>query len=557
MKIALAQMNPIVGDVMGNLEKMKNTLKSIEIGSADLIVFPELFLSGYPPNDLLNLPSFIDRLERTLDEVSRISVERTDIGILLGTVIRNDKTNGNKLYNAAVLYENGNMLFVQRKQLLPTYDVFDEKRYFQEGQISQLYKFRGVKLGISICEDAWNDPDFEAEQMYEANPIAELAQGGAELMINISASPYHLRKEYARFKRYANNTRKWKTPMVIVGQVGANDELIFDGGSMAIDAQGKIIAQLTPFKEEVRIVNTDAEGTENEYKSLPDMESLRQALALGIRDYLRKCGFNKAVIGLSGGIDSALTTCLAVDAIGSDNVHVITMPSRYSSVGSVNDSLELSRNLGLSCDTVPINAVLDEYISTLDKPFSGLVPVTKHDVTEENLQARIRGNILMAYSNRTGSIVLATGNKSELAVGYCTLYGDMSGGLAVISDLPKQLVYELARWYNRDHEIIPQAIIDKPPSAELAPNQKDQDTLPPYDVLDGILEMYIENYKSKDEIIRAGYNAETVDWVIKAVNRNEYKRKQAAPGLKVTTNAFGKGWQMPNAAKNTETEQSP
>ncbi|NQU06863.1 MAG: NAD+ synthase [Calditrichaeota bacterium] len=551
MKIALAQMNPIVGDVEGNLEKMRNTLKSIEVGSADLLVFPELFLCGYPPNDLLNLPGFIDRLERALDEVSKISIERSDIGILFGTVIRKDKATGsNKLYNAALLYENGNKLFVQCKQLLPTYDVFDENRYFQESITSRIYKFRGVKLGISICEDAWNDPDFETEQMYETNPIAELARDGAELMINISASPYHLRKEHTRFNRYVNHARKLKTPMVIVGQVGANDELIFDGGSMVIDAHGKVIVQLTSFKEKVQIVDTDIEGTEGNFQSLPDMESLRQALALGIRDYLAKCGFNKAVIGLSGGIDSALTTCLAVDAIGSENVHVITMPSKYSSTGSINDSLDLSRNLGISCDTVPIDAILSEYISALGKSFSELKQASNHDVTKENLQARIRGNLLMAYSNRTGAIVLATGNKSELSVGYCTLYGDMCGGLAVISDLPKKLVYELAAWYNRDHEVIPQAILDKPPSAELAPNQKDQDTLPPYDILDGILEMYLENYCSKDEIIKAGYDAETVDWVIKAIDRSEFKRKQAAPGLRVTTKAFGKGWRMPIAAKN-------
>jgi NAD+ synthase (glutamine-hydrolysing) len=548
MKIALAQVNPIVGDVTGNIEKIKIILKSIEVGSADLIVFPELFLTGYPPCDLLNIPCFIERIEKAHLEVRRLSIERPDMGILFGSVVR---SNHKGLLNAAILYENGVELLVQGKQLLPTYDVFDEKRYFQSSIVGQICISRGLKIGVSICEDAWNDPDFEREQLYDTNPIEELANNGAELMINISASPYHLRKEHTRYHRFANHAKKWNTPVIVVGQVGANDELIFDGGSMAIDANGEIIEQLTAFQEEVRIIETTNKGSKDNYKSIEEMETLRQALVLGIRDYLSKCGFSKAVIGLSGGIDSALTTCLAVDAIGKENVHAITMPSMYSSIGSINDSKKLSENLGINCDIIPIDTILRKYKAALEDSFNNLDSQSPDDVTEQNLQARIRGNILMAYSNRTGSIVLATGNKSELAVGYCTLYGDMSGGLAVISDLSKQLVYKLAQWYNHEREIIPEAILNKAPSAELAPNQKDQDTLPPYDVLDGILEMYIESYKSKTEIIQAGFDADTVDWVIKAVNHNEYKRKQAAPGLRVTTKAFGKGWRMPIASKRS------
>ena len=547
MKVAIAQLNPIIGDIEYNLRKLVKTLDSIAPGAADLAVFPELYLCGYPPRDLLSLPWFIDRLDRGMDQLLEISRKRPDLGILVGTVRRSGMISGKGLFNSAVLIENGEILFEQHKQLLPTYDVFDESRYFDSGANSQLHTYKGEKLGISICEDAWNDPEFEDILYYNHNPVEVLARAGATLMINISASPYHLHKDKTRHARYSHHARRWRTPMIFVGQVGGNDDLIFDGRSMVFDAEGHSIALLRSFAEDVCIIESRANGSNAPYETLPEMEAIHQALMLGIRDYLSKCGFNDAVIGLSGGIDSALTASLAVDAIGRDHVHAITMPSQYSSIGSVDDSMKIAKNLGIKCDILPISDILAAYEETLKKSFAG----HERDVTEENLQARIRGNLLMAYSNKFGGIVLTTGNKSELAVGYCTLYGDLSGGLAVISDLPKTMVYELARWYNRNGEIIPQMIIDKPPSAELKPDQKDQDTLPPYEVLDPILDYYLEHRLSEEEIAASGFDRATVDWVVKAVDRNEYKRRQAPPGLRITTKAFGTGWRMPIAARKT------
>ncbi|MDP8240177.1 MAG: NAD+ synthase [Candidatus Hatepunaea meridiana] len=561
MQITLAQMNPVVGDIDGNINKLKNVIDGIKPGATDLVVFPEMYLCGYPPRDLLNLPWFIDRLEESLDRIKEISFDRPDLGILFGTVRHSGKVTGKGLFNSALLIENGKLLFEQHKQLLPTYDVFDEQRYFDVSHSSQVYNYRGVKLGISICEDAWNDPDFEeklrqvltpdATPIYDRNPIAMLAHNNAELLINISASPYHLHKDQIRNERYAHHSRRWGVPLIFVGQVGANDDLIFDGRSMAFDKQGRIFAIAKAFEEDVITIDSAQTGSDDEYTGLPDMEALRRALVLGIQDYFRKCGFKTAIIGLSGGIDSALTTCLAVDAIGSENVRVITMPSQFSSTGSVDDSLQLARNLGIQCDIIPISDIFDQYVTSLKMPFEGL----SSDVTEENIQARIRGNLLMAYANKYGGIVLATGNKSELAMGYCTLYGDMSGGLAVISDLPKMIVYELSRWYNdpnfQSSEIIPQAILDKAPSAELRSDQKDEDSLPPYPILDEILEMYLEKRLSPQQIVSSGFDSETVNQVIRTVDLNEYKRLQAAPGLRVTTKAFGTGWRMPIASKRS------
>ncbi len=547
MKIALAQLNPTVGDIKSNLAELKQTVDGIKPGSADLVVFHELYLCGYPPRDLLSLPWFVDRLESALDEVKNISNKRPDLGIILGTVRRSGIVGGKGLYNSAVFIQDGKLLFEQHKQLLPTYDVFDESRYFDAGSAYRVFDYKSEKLGISICEDAWNDPDFEEKLSYSHNPIEILASNNASLMINISASPYHLHKDKIRYGRYSHHARKWGVPMFFVSQVGGNDDLIFDGRSLVFDADGRHITLLKPFEEDVRIVDSNQVGSNKEYPSLPDMEALRKALTLGIKDYLAKCGFRNAILGLSGGIDSALTACLAVDAIGRDNVRAITMPSDYSSRGSVDDSLKLAENLGIRCDVIPISNILAQYEVSLKKPFTGL----ESDVTEENLQARIRGNLLMAYSNKFGGIVLTTGNKSELAVGYCTLYGDMSGGLAVISDLPKMMVYELARWYNREEEIIPQTILSKPPSAELKPGQTDQDTLPPYEILDEILDMYIEQRLSDDDIVEKGFDRETVNWVVKAIDHNEYKRRQAPVGLRVTTKAFGTGWRMPIAMRKT------
>jgi NAD+ synthase (glutamine-hydrolysing) len=484
-------------------------------------------------------------MDNAIVEVCKLSRQYPEMGIVVGTVRRGERQTGKGLHNSALFVVNGEIAFNQHKQLLPTYDVFDERRYFDPGISSGVMAFQKEIIGISICEDAWNDPDFESYRQYESNPIEQLAKQGATLLINISASPFHLERETHRYARYRNHARKWHVPFVFVNLVGANDELIFDGNSMAIDANGKLIAILEPYRERVQVIDTSQTGRSDELPPRPAMEALHGALVLGIRDYMRKCGFRNAAIGLSGGIDSALTACLAVDAIGKENVRGITMPSEFSSTGATEDSLLLARNLGIRCDVHPIHEIYQAYLQVLREPFKGL----PFGVTEENIQARIRGNLLMAYANKFGGIVLTTGNKSELAVGYCTLYGDMSGGLAVISDLPKTIVYGLARWYNREREVIPEAILTKAPSAELRPNQKDQDSLPPYEILDPILDLYLEEQQSESQIVAAGFERQVVRWVIDAVNRNEYKRKQAAPGLRVTSKAFGIGRRMPIAAK--------
>ncbi len=542
MKIAIAQLNPTVGDTKGNLARLKQALDTLEPGAADLLIAPELVLAGYPPKDLLNHEWFIDRLQQAHDTICDWTRQRDDLAILIGSVRRDRK----RLFNSALLFDHGELSGYADKRLLPTYDVFDEHRYFDEGEGCDILDCRGVKLGVSVCEDAWNDPDYEKTHRFDLNPIAELAGCGAEVLINLSASPFHRGKALDRFNRFAHHAKKWERPFVFAGQVGANDDLIFDGQSMVFDDEGRLIHELKRFEEDVAVVDVFAEGVQ----AMPhlegnDIKDVHRALVLGVRDYLRKTGFSKAVLGLSGGIDSAVTACIAVDALGPENVRGVTMPSHYSSSGSVDDSLALADNLGIRCDTIAIKDIFNAFMKDLHEPFKGLEP----DVTEENLQARIRGTLLMAYSNKFGSMLLSTGNKSELAVGYCTLYGDMNGGLAVISDLPKTMVYELAHWYNRDRALIPYATITKPPSAELAPDQVDQDTLPDYDILDAILNLYLEEQASTETIVAEGFDPETVRWVIRIVNRNEFKRKQAAQGLRVTTKAFGPGRRMPLAAK--------
>ncbi|MDP8207394.1 MAG: NAD+ synthase [Candidatus Electryonea clarkiae] len=545
MKIVLAQLNPTVGDVRNNLAKLITTIENVPVNSADLLVTPELYLCGYPPKDLLSFPWFIDQLSDAVEELKQFSKTRPDIGILVGTVRNNGRTSGKGLCNSAVLVSEGEIRFARDKQLLPTYDVFDEDRYFDEGDSCEIFEFHNTKLGISICEDAWNDPEFENSLKYDFNPIELLARRGAEVFINLSASPYHLGKESNRYHRFVFHAQKWSKPFIFVGQVGANDDLIFDGLSMAFDAEGRLIKSLPLFKEKSIIINTDLPSENGSLPTISKIDSLRMALVLGIKDYMKKTGFNAAVLGLSGGIDSALVACLAVDALGKENVRCITMPSIYSSSGSVEDSLILAKNLGIRCDRIPIKGIFDCYNDALKESFDGF----DDDVTEENLQARIRGTLLMAYSNKFGSILLTTGNKSEMAVGYCTLYGDMNGGLAVISDLPKLMVYELARWYNRNKELIPESILLKASSAELRPDQEDQDTLPPYEQLDDILELYLEEFKSGTEMVNAGHDPQLVQWVTRAVDINEYKRNQAPLGLRVTSKAFGSGRRMPIAGK--------
>jgi NAD+ synthase (glutamine-hydrolysing) len=544
MKIAIAQLNPTVGDFKGNLGKIEETLERVGSDRPDLVVFPELFLTGYPPQDLLEKQWFIDSAEEALESLRATSRKSPEMGILVGTVSRSASVPGKGLLNSAVLLKAGETVLVQHKILLPTYDVFDEARYFDRGDSVEVVEFAGERLGVSICEDAWTDPAVWARPVYDADPVAEAAAAGATLLINLSASPFTVGKDTVRHHLFTSHARKHGVPFVLVNQVGGNDELVFDGHSMLVSSDGVLAEYLPGFEEDVRVVDTESKDA-IEFEAEADTAAVHNALVLGLRDYVRKCRFKSVAIGLSGGIDSAVVCALAAEALGPSNVVGVTMPSAYSSAGSVNDSVALAGNLGVRMETVPIADVHDAYMETLSRLFS----CTEVDVTVENVQARIRGNILMALSNREGHLVLSTGNKSELAVGYCTLYGDMSGGLAVISDVPKTMVYELARHINRDRELIPVSTIEKAPSAELRPDQLDQDTLPPYDVLDRILAMYVDEGASAADIVKAGLDDETVRWVIRAVNGNEYKRRQAAPGLKVTSKAFGTGRRMPIAAR--------
>ncbi len=545
MRIALAQLNPVVGDISGNLARVEQTLEQVRKESPDLVVLPELFLVGYPPRDLLEHKWFIDRAEKALNEVKAISCKYPETGILLGTVLRTGNKIGKGLYNAAMLIQNGQEVLRQPKTLLPTYDVFDEMRYFDPAPELKILEFKGEKIGVGVCEDAWNGPEMAGHGLYDTDPIAVMVRAGASLIINVSASPFSAGKEKLRYRLIRGHARRHRLPFVFVNQVGANDELVFDGRSMVLSPSGDPVLVMDSFCEQVSVVDTKASGKPDGYYPQAQLETVYQALVLGVRDYVRKCGFKKVVLGLSGGIDSAVACCIAVAALGKGNVLGVTMPSEYSSKGSVDDSWQLAQNLGIRFERLPISSIYQAYLGTLKKQFTG----REMDVTEENIQARVRGNILMAISNKFGYLVLSAGNKSELAVGYCTLYGDMSGGLSVLADVPKTMVYNLARYINRERELIPQAIIEKPPSAELKPDQKDQDTLPPYDILDKILACYVEEGQSSDKIVRAGFDRETVNWVIRAVNRNEYKRRQAAPGLKVTSKAFGMGRRLPIAAR--------
>lgn len=546
MKIIIAQLDPIVGDVKGNVEKIQQTLHLYQKESPDLLIFSELFLSGYPPRDLLEKPWFIENVQQGLAALLKISADFRNTGILLGAPTPTKKKAGRGLYNSALLLYQGKLLHQQPKSLLPTYDVFDEARYFDPAPQTDVVSFKKEMLGISICEDAWNDPELWPKRFYPFDPIELLVKKGATLLINISASPFHVGKEEIRYRIFKNHAKKFHLPFIFVNQVGGNDELIFDGRSMYINKEGEPLFLALSFQEHLTSIDTSVVSTPVQYHKQDSIESVYEALLLGIRDYMKKCGFSKVVLGLSGGIDSAVVCCLAAEAIGPRNVVAVTMPSPYSSPGSVTDSQILASNLGVSLRTIPITPIYDSYVQSLCEPLGIKKQV---DVTLENIQARIRGNILMALSNKLGSLVVSTGNKSELAVGYCTLYGDMSGGLAVISDVPKTMVYELARYINRTHEIIPQVILEKAPSAELRPNQKDIDTLPPYDILDQILHLYVDEGCSIKQICSHHFNPYIVRQVVQAVNKNEYKRRQAAPGFKVTPKAFGVGRRMPIAAK--------
>jgi len=541
MKIALAQINQTVGDFKKNTEKICLSINRAKCKGADLVAFPELAVTGYPPKDFLDIPAFVDENLKALEEIAHST---SGIAAIVGFVDKNKRPSGKLVHNAAAFIQDQKIVSVHHKSLLPTYDVFDECRYFEPAHTISPVRFKNYTLGISICEDIWNDEEFWTRPLYEIDPIENLISNGANVIINISSSPFTVGKhEEIRLRMLTHDAVKYKVPFIYVNQVGGNDDLVFDGNSTVINAQGKLIAQAAIFEEDLMVVDIENPSVHVQPKRYSPIETIHMALIAGLRDYVTKCGFKKVVIGLSGGIDSAVTAALAVESLGSDNVIGVLMPSQFSSQGSIDDAAKLALNLGIAYKIIPIKDVFEIYQNTLKTEFKGLL----FDITEENLQARIRGNILMALSNKYGYLVLTTGNKSELAVGYCTLYGDMSGGFALISDVPKTMVYELANFINRKKEVIPKNSIDKPPSAELRPNQLDQDSLPPYDIMDGILKAYVEDARGVGEIVRMGFDEKTVREIIRKVNRNEYKRRQAAPGIKVTSKAFGSGRRMPIA----------
>lgn len=542
MRIALAQLNPTVGDIKNNCEKILKYIDAAKRQNADLIVFPEMSVIGYPPKDLLYNPDFLDTNYKYLNEI--ILPNSDGIGIILGTVTRDDKRDY-ILHNSALLIYDSKILGKVDKTLLPNYDVFDERRYFEPSTSRKCFDFKGLRLAVNICEDIWNDKDFWDRPRYDIDVVEEQYKLNPDIFINISASPYNLGKHKLRVRMVEEISKKYHIPLIYVNQIGGNDELIFDGSSFVIDENGNRIVQLKSFDEDIKVIDTDNLKSLNPLPEIDeDISWVHDALVLGVKDYFKKTGFKKAVVGLSGGIDSAVTCAIAVEALGRENVLGVSMPSRYSSEGSKDDAWELAKNLKIEFRVIPVESVFKSYLAMFNEGGNAI-----GDLAEENIQARIRGNYLMFISNREGHMVLTTGNKSEIAVGYCTLYGDMSGGLAVISDVPKTMVYELANYINRNGEIIPHSTIKKAPSAELRPNQKDTDSLPPYEILDDILRAYIEEDKSLKEIVAKGYDENLVKDIIHKVNNAEYKRKQAAPGLKVTTKAFGVGRRMPIAQK--------
>lgn len=541
MKVALAQINTTVGDLAGNEAKILAAYRRGVESGVELVMFPELTTTGYPPRDLLLKRSFIAGNLAMLD---RLAAATGQTAILVGFVGENKKRPGREVTNCVALLQNGKIVATRIKSLLPTYDVFDEDRYFQPATQNEPVIFNGEKIGLTICEDIWNDEDFWPDRRYQPNPPVELVAAGSRILFNISASPWSLGKDATRYGMLRSMAMKAKCPVVFCNQVGGNDELVFDGGSLAFNAAGELIARAKMFAEDFFVVDTDSKATVAR-TDWPEEEYVYHALVLGLRDYLHKCGFKSAVLGLSGGIDSALVACLAVEALGKENVRGVSLPSEFSSQGSLDDARVLANNLGIHYEVIPIQPTFETTKKQLQTTFAG----RPEDITEENIQARLRGVMLMALSNKFGSLLLTTGNKSELAVGYCTLYGDMCGGLAVISDVPKTMVYRLAKWINREHEIIPTDSITKPPSAELRPNQTDQDSLPPYDVLDAILDAYVVQGKTLSEVIATGHEEATVKRVIRLIDFNEYKRRQAAPGLKVTSKAFGVGRRIPIAQK--------
>jgi NAD+ synthase (glutamine-hydrolysing) len=544
VKIALGQINPTVGDFSGNAAKIIQFAVQARGAGAGLILFPELSVCGYPPRDLVERPSFVERCRAT---VEKIAAEIQGIAVICGTVTPAHADSGKKVMNSAAMLRDGRVEFIQSKMLLPTYDVFDEMRNFAPAKSQQIFDFCGKQMALTICEDAWNDKRFWNRRMYGVDPVEELVRMGGNFVLNISASPFWLGKRELRLDMLTAIARNQKVPVAMVNQVGGNDSLVFDGSSLVIAPDGTVIAQGKSFEEELIYFDSQQLSGDMHAQIEGEEASAYEALVLGTRDYVRKCGFKRAIIGLSGGIDSALTASIAADALGPENVVGVGMPGPYSSRGSIDDARELAENLKLRFELLSIDEIYEATRRTLAPVFAG----RPEDVTEENIQSRARGLLLMALSNKFGALVLSTGNKSELAVGYCTLYGDMVGGLAVISDVPKTLVYRLCAYVNSRRRVIPLATIEKPPSAELRADQKDSDSLPPYDVLDTILEDFVEELLSAEQIARAhGFDLELVRRVIRMIERSEYKRQQAAPGIKISAKAFGYGRRFPIAAKS-------
>ena len=545
MKIALAQINPTIGDFDGNARKILNFAARAEQGRADLVIFPELAVCGYPPADLLEKPAFVARAGQVVEEIAA-NTAGSKAAIICGYVTPAHHGTGKHVMNSAALLRNGRIEFVQSKRLLPFYDVFDEQRYFAPATHQRLFSLAGKHIALTICEDAWNDKSFWENRLYNIDPVEELMLSGGSVVLNISASPFWHGKRRIRQDMLAAIARHHSTPVLMVNQVGGNDSLVFDGSSIALSRSGEVIAQAASFEEDLVFVDTKSLTGDIHPGPASEIEATYRALVLGTRDYVAKCGFSKVLIALSGGIDSALVTAIAVDAMGADNVLTLGMPSPYSSQGSIDDSRRLAANLGVRFEVLPINALFEQYNQALAPLFKGF----QTDLTEENIQSRIRGTLIMAASNKFNALVLTTGNKSEMSTGYCTLYGDMVGALAVIGDVLKTQVYALCKYVNREREIIPRAILEKPPSAELRPGQKDTDSLPPYDILDPVLEAYVERYETPEAIARThNIDIALVRRIVRLVERSEYKRQQAAPVLKVTAKAFGMGRRFPIAAR--------
>ncbi|MGZ7041536.1 MAG: NAD+ synthase, partial [Thermoanaerobaculia bacterium] len=533
MKIYIGQINPTVGALTANAEMIERVYKEGTRAGADVVMVPELAVVGYPPLDLLDRDVFIDAAEQVASSLIKMT---GDVTLIFGCITRNRSWCGKPVHNSALVAQRGKLLLEQHKMLLPTYDVFDEMRYFEPARSVSIVEIAGMRAGVSICEDFWYDDEILGTKLYCDNPVDQLARQGAEVLLNISASPFNAGKRKARYDIFSRIAQRYGAPIVYANVVGGNDELLFDGSSIVIDRAGRTIFCAPAFEEHSALVQLNGTPCESVISHSKE-EEIGCALVLGLRDYLRKCGFRDVVIGLSGGIDSAVTAALAVEAIGAEHVTGIAMPSKFSSQGSIDDARALAANLGIAFHVVPIDPIYQPYETAIDQLFGE----KKFDITNENVQARIRGNILMAWSNRIGAMVLSTGNKSEMAVGYCTLYGDMAGGLALLGDVYKTMIYRVANWLNRKRAVIPQSSITKPPSAELRPNQTDQDSLPPYDTLDAILKLYIEEWQEVDAIAAKGFDRDLVARILNLVDTNEFKRRQAAPTIRVSTKAFGSG----------------